>query len=115
MADGSVFARRERDDATAPASLRMDGGLRRGGAYPRAPPHDTQRSEKAEMYYVECPHCGGMVAIATADIHCGIFRHHPALAPHASQKASARVDSLYGCGGPFAFDGKAVRKVGWDS
>lgn len=70
-------------------------------------------------HYVECPHCGGMVEIAHADINCGIFRHHPGLHPHASEEASARVvqggGGRHGCGKPFSFDGKEARRASWES
>ena len=63
---------------------------------------------------VICPHCGGMVVVAAKDINCKIFRHGVIKAtgqpmdPHTPKKECARLireGLIYGCAGPFKFDG----------
>lgn len=62
------------------------------------------------IYYLECPHCNGLIEIYEVEINCAIFRHGifkdsgNQLNPHASKEEceSAFTNALIiGCGKPF--------------
>ena len=64
-------------------------------------------------YYLECPHCKGMIEIEEKDIHCAIFRHGiykssgVQMNPHESKElcdAAFLNKSIEGCGKPFRFN-----------
>jgi hypothetical protein len=57
-----------------------------------------------ELIYVTCPHCNGLIEIHRNEVNCAIFRHDPALSPHASKEecdALASSGQMLGCGKPF--------------
>lgn len=65
-----------------------------------------------EIYYLECPHCKGLIEIHEADINCSIFRHGvyidsgTQMNPHASREECEGAFSkgkIIGCGKPFRF------------
>lgn len=103
-------------DAERPLEVTAEG---RGESAARAARRGPAAPDERGSYYVECPHCGGMVEIAHVDINCGIFRHHPRLRPHASEEESARAvqagGDRHGCGKPFSFDGREARRASWES
>lgn len=75
----------------------------------------------SESYIFECPHCKGIVQVYPDDIRCTIFRHGiykdgTPLPPHSSKELCdevVRLDKIYGCGKPFIFNGKEVKKCGY--
>ena len=66
-----------------------------------------------DSYFLQCPHCGGMIEVLSSQINCKIFRHSSLLSPHAHQSESESVDRRFGCGKPFYFDGLIIRKIGY--
>ena len=66
---------------------------------------------------IKCPHCNNFILIEA--IACKIFRHgvykinYQQISPHSSLEECTRLkseDLIFGCGGPFYFDGEIVRK-----
>lgn len=64
------------------------------------------------IYYLECPHCKGVIEIHEKDINCAIFRHGVykdsglQMNPHESKETCDSVfakDLITGCGKPFRF------------
>jgi hypothetical protein len=62
------------------------------------------------IYYLECPHCKGLIEIHEAEINCAIFRHGIykdsgiQLNPHTSKEICDFVvthNKIIGCGKPF--------------
>jgi hypothetical protein len=64
------------------------------------------------IYYLECPHCNGLIEIHENEINCAIFRHGIykdsglQMNPHESKEICESVFAnalIIGCGKPFRF------------
>lgn len=73
--------------------------------------------DKGDSYLVRCPHCDGTFDVRKDQINCKIFRHGfymtngKHIDPHAPKETCDKLiaeGKIYGCGGPFTFDGKTV-------
>lgn len=74
--------------------------------------------DKGDSYLVRCPHCDGTFDVRKDQINCKIFRHGfyvkngKHIDPHAPKATCDKLiaeGKIYGCGGPFTFDGKIVK------
>jgi hypothetical protein len=86
--------------------------------------YPTDPAEPGAPYVIVCPYCLCDIAIPRDAINCAIFRHasHKAsgepINPHASKEECDRLLSageIYGCTGPFRFDGTTVERCGYDT
>jgi len=83
---------------------------------PDTPKFTRATSRLPQTFFVECPHCQGMVEIVA--VNCSIFRHGAdvngqQLNPHAPQQI-CEIQTVYGCGKPFYFHPtEGVRKCGY--
>jgi len=78
---------------------------------------------EGRVYSFACPRCGGGVTVPIdgAGVNCGIYRHAMFKFPRAAQQANphasmeecrrlVRSGQIDGCGKPFAFNGKVLKK-----
>lgn len=82
-----------------------------------------EKVNKKEKYYlIKCPNCDDFMQVLPKQINCKIFRHGAymdtgkQLPPHHPKAECDRLFAeglIYGCGKPFTFNGKNIRKCGY--
>ena len=74
-------------------------------------------NREADYTTFPCPHCGLLVMVLDSEIACSIFRHGVYKAsgaqvpPHAPKEMCDSLSAqglVYGCCGPFRYDGRSV-------
>lgn len=76
----------------------------------------------SNSYSFPCPNCELLVQVRKDEVRCKIFRHGyykqsmKGIPPHAPKEVCDQLvkeDKIYGCGKPFWFDGKELKKCGY--
>ena len=77
-----------------------------------------------KSYFISCPYCDVSIEIPKRSLACKVFRcgvykadkKTKPINPHTPEAECKRLVAeglIYGCGGPFRFDGVTVEKCGY--
>ena len=74
-------------------------------------------------YFISCPHCQTTIEISFDQLNCQIFRcgvyktiGTPPINPHTTEEVCKRLvkdNLIWGCGGPFKFNGHTITLCGY--